>query len=75
MAFKEVIKAARTHARTFNGPFTLLLLLPCLLRVFFLPLSVLYLLFPNCFSNLLIPQPQTANMKKVLLLVSTLTER
>ena len=35
--------------------FTLLVLLPCLCQCFFFPISILFLLFPYCFSNLLIP--------------------
>ena len=37
---------------------TLLIHHPCLFSVFFLPLSILYLLIPNCFSNFLIPPPR-----------------
>jgi len=35
----------------------LLVLLPCLCRFIFFPISILFLLFHYCFSNLLIPPP------------------
>ena len=37
--------------------FTLLVLFPCLCWFIFFPISMLFLLFPYCFSNFLIPSP------------------
>jgi len=56
---------------------TLLILHPCLFSVFFLPLSILYLLIPNCFSNLLVSGctsvQQTAKLIAALLSVARVT--
>ena len=47
-------------------PLPLPLLHPCLLRIFCFPFSVLYLLFPYCFSNLLIPSSRFLVCKGLL---------
>ena len=55
--FQLTRRMARSLGDNWASCSTLLILHPCLFRIFFLPLSVLYLLFPNCCSNLPIPPP------------------
>jgi len=50
--------ASRSHVcNSTSFLFTLLALLPCLCDFLFFPISILFLLFRYCFSNILIPAP------------------